>query len=114
MFPLKINGITYNSYQELPPAEKEDYDKKMGLAGDRNGNNLPDFMDGEFAQSIWNATRAGFVLRGKTYASLDEMPADMRAEMITAFNNLWNNGMPHPIAYELIYKKKVSIFSNVV
>ena len=88
-----FNGKTYNDINDMPADERQAYDQMSGIFADKDGNGIPDFMEGNIAMSVMNASASGFVVNGKTYASLDEMPEDMRTKMRSAFDALASAGL---------------------
>lgn len=88
-----FNGKTYNNINDMPADERQAYDQMSGIFLDKDGNGIPDFMEGNIAMSMMNASASGFVVNGKTYASLDEMPEDLRSKMRSAFDALANAGL---------------------
>ena len=88
-----FNGKTYNNIKDMPADERQAYDQMSGIFLDKDGNGIPDFMEGNIAMSMMNASASGFVVNGKTYASLDEMPEDLRSKMRSAFDALANAGL---------------------
>ncbi len=88
-----FNGKTYNDINDMPADERQAYDQMSGIFLDKDGNGIPDFMEGNIAMSVMNASASGFVVNGKTYTSLDEMPEDLRRKMRSAFDALANAGL---------------------
>ena len=76
---ITYNGKVYNSINDLPPEARM-------ILEDKDGNNIPDVFDGlldsakEF-KDFTNITASTYVVDGKTYNSLDDIPAD-KLEMI--------------------------------
>ena len=88
-----FNGKTYNDISDMPADERQAYDQMSSIFLDKDGNGIPDFMEGNIAMSVMNASTSGFVVNGKTYASLDDMPEDMRSKMRSAFDTLASTGL---------------------
>jgi hypothetical protein len=44
---ITVNGRTYSSVDEMPPDVREQYEKAMSLLADRNGNGIPDVLEGQ-------------------------------------------------------------------
>jgi hypothetical protein len=88
-----FNGKTYNDINDMPAGERQAYDQMSSIFLDKDGNGIPDFMEGNIAMNIMNASASGFVVNGKTYANLDDMPEDMRSKMHSAFDALANAGL---------------------
>jgi hypothetical protein len=94
-----FNGKTYNDINDMPADERRAYDQMSSIFLDKDGNGIPDFMEGNIAMSVMNASASGFVVNGKTYASLDDMPEDMRSKMRSAFDTLANTGLVSKSAF---------------
>jgi len=105
MSPIKFNGKTYNSFDEMPIEEQQLYDKTVGLMGDKNGNQIPDFMEDEHFQSVLKGNADGIVFQGVTYKSFEEMPETVRPKMKSAFDQLTKMGMINLLVYKLFTKK---------
>lgn len=105
MSPIKFNGKTYNSFEEMPLEEQQNYDKTVGLMGNKDGNQVPDFMEDEHFQSMMTGGANGVTLRGVTYTSFDQMPEDVRTKMKYAFDQLTQMGMINMALYNLLVKK---------
>ena len=101
-----INGKTYKSVEEMPPEVRAKYEEAMqqfsgdpmqavaNLFNDANKDGTPDMF--EQAKPIHISTGMAFVVDGKTYNSLEELPADARAkyeQAMGAFDKN-NNGIP--------------------
>lgn len=88
-----FNGKTYNDINDMPADERQAYDQMSSIFLDKDGNGIPDFMEGNIAMNVMNASTSGFVINSKTYASLDDMPEDTRNKMRSAFDALANAGL---------------------
>lgn len=88
-----FNGKTYNDINDMPADERKAYDQMSSIFLDKDGNGIPDFMEGNIAMNVMNASTSGYMVNGKTYASLDNMPEDMRRKMRSAFDALANAGL---------------------
>lgn len=88
-----FNGKTYNDINDMPADERKAYDQMSSIFLDKDGNGIPDFMEGNIAMNVMNASASGYMVNGKTYASLDDMPEDMRSKMRSAFDALANAGL---------------------
>lgn len=80
-----INGKTYASLDEMPPEVRQAYEQTMGMLRDENQNGFPDILEGitgadvSTVQTTLNLPGTiQIISEGKTYTSLDEMPADAR------------------------------------
>ena len=105
MSPIKFNGKTYNSFEEMPLEEQQLYDKTVGLMGDKNGNQVPDYMEDEHFQSMILGGANGVTFRGVTYTSFDQMPEDIRPKMKYAFDQATQIGLMNAALHKLLTKK---------
>jgi len=105
MSPIQFNGKTYNSFEEMPLEEQQLYDKTVGLTGDKNGNQVPDFMEDEHFQSLMMGGANGVTFRGVTYTSFEQMPEDVRTKMKFAFDQITQMGMINMALHKLLTKK---------
>src|SRR5436305_997655 len=44
---ITIDGKTYSSADEMPPEAREKYEKMMSMLADRDGNGVPDILEGK-------------------------------------------------------------------
>ena len=76
-----VNGKSYASLDELPPDVRQQYEQAMGVLADQNQNGVPDVFEGMLntgsAQTI-TSTSSQFIVDGKTYSSVDELPPEAR------------------------------------
>ena len=88
---ITYNGKTYNSINDLPPEARKIFE-------DKNGDNMPDIFEGlldsakDFKGST-NITASTYVVDGKSYNSLDEVPADKRELIREKLGKLNEAGM---------------------
>jgi len=71
---ITYNGKTYKSINDLPPEARKIFE-------DKDGNSVPDIFDGMVnsaneIKSNTSITTSSYVVDGKTYNNLDEVPAD--------------------------------------
>lgn len=88
---IVFNGKTYNSVEEMPANEREAYEAMFQIFTDKNGNGIPDFLEGDIAANVATAfSGAAQTVRynGKTYGSLDELPPEARQKVQDAFAKL--------------------------
>lgn len=109
---IVIDGKTYNSMDEMPEDVRRNYEEAMRNFGstansaanplqtlnnafaDSNGNGMPDIMENQQALNLSGGMK--FVVDGKTYNSLDDLPPDARARYEQAMGAMDKNrnGMP--------------------
>ena len=80
-----VNGKTYASLDEMPPETRKAYEQAMGMLRDENQNGMPDILEGKpganvstFQTTLNLPGSMQIIADGKTYSSVDEMPADAR------------------------------------
>jgi hypothetical protein len=76
---IVINGREYDSPDDMPPRVRAVYERLMA---DADGNGVPDLIDDARrddpgADSAF-VSHESFVIDGKTYRSLDEIPPELR------------------------------------
>lgn len=92
---IHFNGKTYNNLEEMPADEKQAYEQMMGMFVDKNGNSIPDFLEGDMVQKVISAysTNPSIQVSGKTYHNLDELPPELRQSVDGAFKMLSKMGI---------------------
>ena len=85
MATIIFNGKSYNSLEEMPEKERKAYDQMMDIFADKNGNGIPDFMEGDMVQKVLAANSTSINISGATYHSLDELPPELRQSVDKAF-----------------------------
>ena len=82
MAKLTVNGITYESVNDMPPEVRRVYDQAMAKLpdlADRDGDGIPDFVQGEGRPVHGRTTvRKTLVVNGTSYADENAMPPDVR------------------------------------
>lgn len=95
MAQIFFNGKSYNSPEEMPTNERQAYDQMMGIFVDKNGNGIPDFLEGDIVKNIstvYNSTNA-ISFSGNTYSNFNELPPEVREKIKTAFNKMSGMGL---------------------
>lgn len=105
---ITFNGQTYNSPDEMPPDVRKMFEETLKIFGDNNqdgepdlfntpfvgdmlrqtfadqdADGVPDIMQGQFSseQGPMMSAATVIVYEGKTYNSIDELPASAQAEI---------------------------------
>lgn len=110
---IVIDGKTYNSVDEMPEDVRRNYEQAMrgfkeintnnisgaledvkNIFADKDNNGVPDVMEHNQAINISGGTK--FVVDGRTFNTLDELPPDARAKYEQAMGSIDKNrnGMP--------------------
>lgn len=96
---ITIDGRTYESAEQMPPEVRTRYEQAMSMLADRDGNGVPDVAEG--ASPDLNvishvSTSERVVVNGREYASLDDVPAEvrnlLRGQRPGAAPGGWGNG----------------------
>lgn len=90
---IVFHGKTYNSVDEMPENVREAYKHLMNIFVDKNGNGIPDFLEGDAAQNVITAFSGNFNVNGTTYNNVDELPEEMRTRVQSAFNMMAQMGL---------------------
>jgi hypothetical protein len=90
---IVFNGKTYNSMDEMPANERQAYEQVANMLVDKNGNGIPDFLEGDLAKNITTVFTSSVNINGKNYNNVDELPPDVRARVQGAFEKLSELGI---------------------
>jgi len=101
MATIIFNGKSYNSLDEMPAQERKAYDQMMDIFADKNGNGIPDFMEGDMVQKVLAANSTSINISGQTYHSLDELPPELRQSVDKAFQVITKLGIIPGVPAEL-------------
>ena len=93
MTAINFNGKSYNNPDEMPPNEREAYNQMMSMFVDKNGNGIPDFLEGDMVRNVMSAYTTQVDVNGNTYNSLDDLPPEVRQKVQGAFAKLSEAGI---------------------
>ncbi|MBM4428332.1 MAG: hypothetical protein FJ031_14025 [Chloroflexi bacterium] len=93
MSNIIFNGRSYSSIDEMPATERMAYEQMMNIFVDKNGNGIPDFMEGDVVQNVMSAYSSRVDVNGQTVRSLDDLPPEVRQSVNTAFQVMSNLGL---------------------
>lgn len=95
MATIIFNGKTYNSIEEMPPETRQAYEQVAGMLIDKNGNGIPDFLEGDIISNISTIYNSAskFTVNGMTYSNINELPPDMQAVVQNAFAKISDIGL---------------------
>lgn len=95
--PILINGVAYNSIDEMPPDVRAQYATLSNLLADNNQNGMPDIVENAMQNGETVMQTSAIVYDGKTYAGPEDLPPDARAKYEHAMAQLADrdqNGTP--------------------
>jgi hypothetical protein len=92
---IYFNGKIYNSVEEMPANERQAYEQMMGMFIDKNGNGIPDFLEGDIVKNISNiyTTASSIDFNGNSYNNFNDLPPDVQQKVSTAFNQMAGMGI---------------------
>lgn len=90
---IMFNGKTYNSVDEMPTNEREAFGHISQVFVDKNGNGIPDFLEGDAAKNVMTAFSSSISMDGKVYNNINELPPEIRAKVQGAFDKLSQMGI---------------------
>lgn len=93
MATITFNGKTYNSIEEMPALERQAFEQLSSMFVDKNGNGIPDFLEGDLASNVITAFTSNVNINGKTYNNANELPDDMRQRVQGAFEKMAELGL---------------------
>jgi len=76
---INFNGQEYDSPAAMPPEVRQMYQMMINMLADNNQDGMPDIFagsTGDGAPTLFQTTQ--FIVDGKTYSSLDELPPEAR------------------------------------
>lgn len=131
---IVIDGKIYNSVDEMPADVRAKYEQAMRSLRDSNQNGVPDNMDNVNVANIFkdqngngipdifenpssthvttNTTK--FVVNGREYDNLEDLPADARAKYEKAMGNMDKNRNGIPDFAEDMIKNVQPVQSQVI
>ncbi len=93
MATIIFNGKTYSSIEEMPANERQAFDQLSTMFVDKNGNGIPDFMEGDLAQNIFTAYSSNVNINGRNFSNMNDLPEDIRARVQGAFEKMAELGI---------------------
>jgi hypothetical protein len=79
---IRINGREYDTPEAMPPDVRKLYEDAMRQVGpslaDQDGNGIPDIFEGKGSGRAGTFISNRITVNNKTYASVDELPPDVR------------------------------------
>lgn len=93
MATIVFNGKTYNSVEDMPAGERQAFEQLSNLFVDKNGNGIPDFLEGDIVRNVMTAVTSNVNYDGQIYNSMEELPPDVREKLQRAFERLSQSGI---------------------
>lgn len=93
MATIIFNGKAYNSIEEMPANERDAYEQVANVFVDKNGNGIPDFLEGDMVKNVMTAFTGTVSFNGQSYNNINELPAEVRAKVQGAFDKLADLGI---------------------
>lgn len=93
MSMIIFNGRTYNNVDEMPVNERQAFEQLSSMFVDKNGNGIPDFLEGDMARKVMTAFTSNVNFNGQTYNSVNDLPPEMRDKVQGAFEKLSQLGI---------------------
>ena len=90
---IEFNGKTYASVEEMPPDVRRAYEEVLKMFADKNKDGTPDFLqEGTTTtkKEVKMVVSSSITVDGQTYASVEEMPPDVRQKYEEAAAKLQN------------------------
>jgi hypothetical protein len=75
---ILFNGREYASPDAMPAAVRDLYDLAMEQLADADRNGIPDVLERGAAGHVIGIEHTSITVNGRTFGSVDEMPADVR------------------------------------
>ena len=91
MAKINFNGQEYDSPAAMPPEVRQLYQMMTDMLADKNQDGMPDIFAGSTSNTgstLFQTTQ--FIVDGKAYSSLDELPAEVRQKYEQAIGQLAN------------------------
>lgn len=93
MATIIFNGKTYNTTDEMSAADRAAFEQLAGMFVDKNGNGIPDFLEGDIIKNVSTAYANLATINAQTYNNMNEMPEDMRIKVQEAFQKMSELGL---------------------
>lgn len=90
---ISFNGKTYNSIEEMPAKERQIYSQIAEMLVDKDGNGIPDFLEGDVVKNVVNVFKKSVDVNGQSYSDIDQLPPDVRVKIQGAFEKMAEFGI---------------------
>lgn len=95
----------------MPANERQAFEQLSNMFVDKNGNGIPDFLEGDMAQNVITAITSNVHYNGQTYNSVNELPPDVRGKVQEAFAKLEQLGIAPQASSLAVPTEPISIRS---
>jgi len=99
---IHFNGKTYNDIAEMPANERQAYEQMVNMLVDKNGNGIPDFLEGDIIKNITSFYTAAKSVHynGNVYNNVNELPPDVQVKVQSALAKAADMGVIPQDDYE--------------
>src|SRR5262245_56391801 len=89
-----FNGKSYNNLEEMSAANRQAYEQIANMLVDKNGNGIPDFLEGDIIKNVTSFYNAASSINfnGNVYNNLNELPPDVQEKIQNAFVTISDMG----------------------
>ena len=88
-----FNGRTYNNIEEMPVSERQVYTQIASMLVDKDGNGIPDFLEGDVVKNVMTAFTSSVNINGQTYEGMNDLPPEVLAKVQGAFTKMSELGI---------------------
>ena len=88
-----FNGRTYNNIEEMPVSERQVYTQIASMLVDKDGNGIPDFLEGDVVKNVMTAFTSSVNINGQTYDGMNDLPPEVLAKVQGAFTKMSELGI---------------------
>lgn len=93
---ITFNGKTYNSVDEMPANERQAYEQMFQIFTDKNGNGIPDFLEGDITKNVITAFASNVNYNGQVFNNFNDLPPEAREKVQKAFEVMQRLGLATP------------------
>ena len=69
----------------MPANERQMYQQIMSIFVDKDGNGIPDFLEGDIVKNVLTSFTSSVNFNGQTYNGMNELPEDVRQKIQEAY-----------------------------
>jgi hypothetical protein len=109
---IHFNGKTYQHLDEMPANERMAYEQMMNIFVDKNGNGIPDFLEGDMVQNVMSAYSTRVDFNGSAIHSLEDLPPEARQQVADAFQMLSKLGILPDVSSQMPVSREPQVTSK--